>query len=57
MVTQKNKKKTLRNNRSKKQRGGGFQEYKNFRDAIDSGKLENVIKTIEKHNIDINQTI
>tara|TARA_B110000285_G_scaffold42579_1_gene47214 strand:+ start:6321 stop:8375 length:2055 start_codon:yes stop_codon:yes gene_type:complete len=57
MVTQKNKKKTLRNNRSKKQKGGGFLEYNKFRQAIDSGIVENVINTIENDNIDINKTI
>ena len=57
MVTQKNKKKTLRNNRSKKQKGGSFLEYNKLREEIDSGIVENVRKTIEKHNIDINQTI
>ena len=61
MVTQKNKKKTLRNNRSKKQKGGirnpGLLEYTKLREEIDSGIVENVIKTIEKHNIDINETI
>lgn len=57
MVTQKNKKKTLKNNRSKKQRGGGLLKYNKFRDAIDSGIFENVINTIENDNIDINKTI
>ena len=57
MVTQKNKKKTLRNNRSKKQKGGGFLEYNKFRQAIDSGIVENVINTIENDTLDINKTI
>ena len=57
MVTQKNKKKTLRNNRSKKQKGGGFLKYNKFREAIDSGIVENVKKTINNYTLDINKTI
>ncbi len=59
MVTQKNQKKTLRKNRSKKQKGGNpaeYRKYSKFRKAIDDGKLENVINTIENDNIDINKT-
>ena len=57
MVTQKNKKKTLRNNRSKKQKGGGFLKYNKFREAIDSCIVENVKKTINNYTLDINKTI
>ena len=57
MVTQKNKKKTLRNNSYKKQKGGGFLKYNKFREAIDSGIVENVKKTINNYTLDINKTI
>ena len=61
MATKKNKK-PFRKNRSKKQKGGvrkppGFTEYEKFRKAIESGIIENVIKTINKYKLDINETI